>query len=389
MADDFTDDEEQTRSGYVPALDKIVQAVPEAQGVDEAAAYLNDYVQQRNMATANSEAGAHFVNDLSDFQNGLVQFVTDDPGGVHAAMKAVEPVAHGVVSTIPGVEDPDAHAQNLIRGIQGQIATAAVTSAAERDGGMARALLDHPAVSAALPDGAEQHLSNYIETQDRARVLDGHVQQIQAAKATDQRANAAAFSYASELLDPKSELPVFPSRWNQAVTADNSVTPLDTAILQRMYGRLAIDGGAPTSDPFLLSGVVRDIADGGGPQVREMLSHVAEGNLRFSDGLHLASLASDKSDAGKAHATALSGLLDQGRSAIMDADPIAGARAFERYTNWLMPQYMRTGPAGADPNGDAYILRSGIAPFLPRAEDLVPAPASGERPTLKEIFSGR
>lgn len=368
--------------GWEPALDHIVQAVPGAPGVEEAATYLNDYVQRRNIADANEAAAQNFASDLSDFRDGMKQFVTADPtlGAVQATMKATAPMVQGVVGTT-GHPDADEHAGTLTRHIHGEIASAAVTSAAEKDANHARMLLDHPDISGALATGEADSLRNYIDMQDRARALDQHIQDREQAMAADTRAGNAMFGYAAQLRSPDTGSPVFPSRWNQRVLADNSVPPGDTAVLRQLYGRLAVDGGPTTSDPWTAHQMVSDIASGDAPHPREVLSQVAGGNLRFNDALHLSSIPRES-------AAALNGLLDFGRQAIMASDPIAGARAYGRFVNWVLPAFEQTGPAGAAPTGDVYLLRNGLASFMPRVEDALPAaPREGRRP-LKEIFGG-
>ena len=385
---DLPQEEEQAPPppNYVPALAQLHDAIddPDAQAaIGEAAAHINNYQQQRAIVDASNQQAQQFGSDLSSFKNDMLGMVSTDPASVHAAMSAVVPVFQ-MAARSTGHPDADTHADTLIRDTHSELAAAAVTTAAHRDAGFARSLLG--TVSSVLSDDHQAQLNGYIDLQDRARQVDNAAQQIQQAKLSDTQSNHSMFQYASSLFNRDTGNVLFPPRWNQAILADNNVTPQDTASLRQLYARLAADGGAEQSDPFLVTGLVRDVSEGGGPPIRDVLAHATSGALTFEHALHLASLSGDKTQDAQQHAAALTGLLDTGRSAIMGDDPISGSRAYARYVNWLLPRYATTGQAGADPDNDAYILKNGIASFMPTANDLVPAVPRANRRPLSEIF---
>ncbi len=374
--------------GMDPSLAKFRQAFTTPQSrdwADEATTRLNHYLQVRHHAAASMEAGNQLVGDVEQFKQGLTSLVQNDPHAVHTALSLVDPSIGHLVGSMPNQPDNAGdHAQAIGDHIKSEIATAAVTSAAHRSAPVARGLLGE--VKHLLPDGHADQLGTYIDLHEKAR------QRANAAglavQARDQRvsADAALHSYLSELADPATGQLQAPPHWNQRVLDDPALPPSHKVAADLIASRVQQAGDAKASDPGLISHIVSQAAQGTPMRFPDVLSHTGH-RLTLADALHLSSFSQPMTPHAHADMRAFNGVLGQARNLLMGTDGehgAAGAAAYGKFVNWLMPQ-VRNG-ANLNPQAKDYILGQGaIHSFLPTGDDL-PKPAPKDRPTLAAIF---
>lgn len=372
----------------VEALQNAITDPVAQDAVGDALTHINNHLQMAEIADANTAAGQNLEDDWTRFGGGMIQWVKNDPTAVHAAMDAVVPMARGVVDSVPGVENPDDHHANLVNDLQRQIAISAVKGAADQHAGLAADLLGQDRIKDVLGDDTHKQLVGYAYAQADARQRDASSQAIERAQAAQDASTSRLVDYASALEDPTGRGPRFPDRWNQRVLSDPAVRPQHQGLLGDLYYTMRTRGDVPSSDGLTAASMINAVANGTATP-DEILGHAVAGNLRLQDAVHLAKLARDDGTGPDDHAQGLAQLAYAGRTAIMGRDGengAAGVAAFDRYMNWLLPQYRRTGAAGAVPGGDFYLLNGGIRAFMPTGDDL-PAPRGNREKSLGQIFA--
>ncbi len=289
MALDDSDDQAPPQPGAPsPALAEFqnVFSHPEAKDwAGEVTTRLNDYFQRRQIADSANAAGQQFVQDIDQFKGGLVKMVQQDPHAVHTALDIVPPTLSALISNMPNQPaNAEDHHAALVGHMQGEIATAAITSAAETHEGTARALLGNDRIQDVLGDAAGP-LGIYIDMQAAARVRDQRADAGQAQAAHIELADQSARNYLDALVDPNTGNPRSPPGWNQAVLADNRVPPAMKVELFNAHEQLGANGDAIT-DPHAVMDLVGRMARGQATQ-RDLYPMIGN-NLSMSDAGYLA-----------------------------------------------------------------------------------------------------
>src|SRR5579884_504194 len=376
-----------------PALDQVRGMFTTPDGAELASTVLPIIQQHLNavrVADTNAAAGQQVVTDLDQTKRNLVDMVKQDPT---AAERGVALAPHLVADIVRGSGlDPDqqeAVHSDLTSHIQSEIARAAVTRMAELHANSATTLMDM--LSDHCADTDKTNVSGYINTMEAARVLDhgAHTDQLMDDAARISRNKA--FGYAQQLLDPRTESVQFPPTFMANLVAERGIAPADKAPLYTAFDNLRRFGDVPNSGPYVLSDIVKAIAD---PEVNvpadAILRHVGT-SLRYADAQMQHGLSTTRTPAMKGATQQLAAVLDDAQRRLAPAADSAGNAAFGRFVNWLTTSYRRTGAGGLDPASPSYLFKSvGVADFAPRHDDVVPPTlASAERPSLHDIFSGR
>src|SRR5579859_6759653 len=352
---------------------------PEAQAwAGEVTTRLNDYFQRRQIADEANATGQQFVQDVDQFKSGLVNMVKADPSAVHTALDIVPPTMGALISNVPGGPPADAedHHNALVGHMQAEIAAAAITSAAETNTGVAKALLANDRIAGVLGDGA-QHLGTYIDMQAAARERDAAAARGQNAVAQAEIADKSARNYIGAMVDPNTGKPRSPPGWNQAVMADDSVPPADKVALFNAHEQLGRNGDAET-DPHVAMDLVNRAANGQATQ-RDVYPHLgARVSLADADTL-IGAIRSPT------YIRQINDTIQSARQVIAPDGDIAQTRALGRYVSWMLPQ-LRTG-APVDPMHESWVGQAAPA-FQVNGDDLVARPVQPNRPSLGQIFAG-
>jgi hypothetical protein len=363
--------------GVVPAA---------SEWADEVTTRINDYNQRRALADANAAAGQQFVADIDGFKSGLVSMVQNDPFALSLALDLV-PTTVGMLG---GASDLTGH-------MQSEIAAAAVTAAAEQDEGTARAFLDQPRIRDLLGENAGA-LDSYISIQAQARAADTAAEVADLGRRQALRADRSAINYLGALHNPVTGEIRFPQGWNQAVMADLTLPPPAKVAVSGIYQRLHAEGDALVSNPYLVRDVAARIAEGAPPSVASVAMEAGRG-LTLADTMLLLGGSGPVSLGMRREFGQLASTLNAAREMLAPPENgVAGERAFERFTNWLLPTYRARGPGSLDPMSENAILAGGeIQAFAPTMSDIADGivieplasmarPAAG-RPALKDIFN--
>lgn len=359
--------------------------------LDSAIVAIQQHVNARNVADANQAEGDGFVQDMASIKDGLTSVVQKDPTAADTAME----VAHRVTAAaldhagVPEDKFDDTHA-DLSGHIRTEIAHTAVQSMAEINGPAARGMLDK--YGSYFDDDQRGVADHYINAMEMARGVD-HDAQIATAKAQTLAASQAnAFGYTHQLLDPNTESVRFPDGWMQSVVKDQSVSPADKQALFDVYSRLRVGGDVPASDGFLAHDLLRGMSDQIDPQTRDAaLSEVGKG-LRFADAQMIHGFALQNTPEAAGQVRTLTNTLDQVRGIMTGAsgveNGVAGANAFNKFVNWLLPSFRQTGGAGLNPAHESYLFANASpANFMPSAADLPRSTGTRSR-SLGDIFGG-
>src|SRR5579885_2854378 len=316
-----------------PALDQVRGMFTTPDGAELASTVLPIIQQHLNavrVADTNAAAGQQVVTDLDQTKRNLVDMVKQDPT---AAELGVALAPHLVADIVRGSGlDPDqqeAVHSDLTSHIQSEIARAAVTRMAELHANSATTLMDM--LSDHLSDTDKTHLSGYINTMEAARVLDhgAHTDQLMDDAARISRNKA--FGYAQQLLDPRTESVQFPPTFMANLVAERGIAPADKAPLYTAFDNLRRFGDVPNSDPYVLSDIVKAIAD---PEVNvpadAIMRHVGT-SLRYADAQVLHGLSTTRIAGWRrpptARATRRSAVLSTGsRHPIVGREPVASTR---------------------------------------------------------------
>lgn len=401
------DDEEEISAppdGMLPTLDKFQGVFTDDTSQEWAghvSTVINDYVQRRSIADRNERAGQTFADNIGAFGQGLVNIVTKDPHAVDMALGLVRPTVGTLVSNVPGHPEElvNQHHDEISSEIEGNVAQAAVRSAANRDAGLARSLLDR--VGGILPKGAGDSLGAYIDAQHNARNLNEAVQQQQAERDRSVAESHTALDYLGSLVDPASGDVRFPPNWPQAVLNDPRVGPQASAGLLNTFGRLWQDGDTP-SNPYIVHTIAQQLASDTPPSMSSIAEQMGKG-LSAADAMSLAAGAAPVSPQAKREYQQLAATLDTAKRILATPENgQAGAAAFERFTKWLMPAYRNNGPGSLNPMADNALIPHGDGQaaavfwnnFAPHTDDFVEGaqvPGGGElyrstNDSLQSIF---
>ena len=392
MSDTYTDEEEIVHPADPPQqLIEFVGAFQDPQAQEafaDAAVRVQDYMVRRDIAADNAAAADRLVANLGQFKDGLTRMVYADPAAIDLGLDLVPDIVHGIAQTHPYLPDDqrDTAYDSITTDIQREIARTGVMSLADRNGDAARALLGSDRVSGLIQDQDRLSLEGYIGAMDTARITDAAAVAQQRVVDRARDTSFAMANYLGALVDPNTQEMQFPDGWAQRVTADPTVPPAATAALLNTYSRLQANGDAAQSDPFLVSDIIHQIANGDAPSVPEVLSQAGT-SLRLHDAVALArgSVASLPPAVRKEFGD-LANTIDTARSYLASPENgPAGQMAFGRFMNWFMTSY----PAGRlDPNGERpYDLTSALMRFEPNSDDLVRASQRvGDRRPLDQIL---
>lgn len=377
---------------YDETTDPLAEAVslfqtPEGSAyAGEAAARINDYLTRREIADANTAAGDAFVANLGAVQGNLASMVQSDPHAIDLALDLADLSVRSMVGTVPNA-DP-ATVEPIATDIQRGIARAGVRALAERHDGAARELLGRERIAGLLGDEREA-LDGYISAQATARRIDQVASERMAARAQQQQADYHAWNYLGAMIDPASEDIRFPPGWAQRVMADPVIPAPQKAQLFDIYGKVERDGDVPASDPFSVSSLVFDLAQGASFSQGDILGRAGD-DLRLTDALTLAKFAGDP--AGRSQVAGLATVLGEAQRQLAAAENgPAGQSAYGRFVNWLLPVVRRG--ADLDPASPDYVLGGNrLQAFAPTAADMAniyipPAGGDGRTP-LGDIFGG-
>lgn len=348
---------------------------------------LNDYFQRRQIADDTEAAGQQFVADLDGFKSGLVSMVTNDPHAVNVALDLVEITP----SMLGDNGDLTAH-------MQGEVAAAAITSAAEQDESLARSFLANPRIQTVLGENAAA-LESYIGIQAQARAVDQQAQADELRERAFAAADRSAVNYLGALHDPVSGALRFPPGWNQAVMADRSLPPAAKVAVSGLYNRLREEGDAPASNPYLILDAAQAVASGQSPTVASLALEAGRG-LTIADAMLLLGGTGPVSLGMRREFGQLASTLNAAQQLLSPPENgAAGERAFGRFTDWLMGEYRARGPGSLNINNENAILTGGeIQAFAPTATDLadmitveplanMAKRVTGTRVPLKDIFN--
>lgn len=386
---DDNSDGGQPTPGMHPALEAF-QQIPWAPGADawarDSATIVNDHIQKAQIADANQQAGQNFVDNIGRFRDGLKNWVQGDPTAVHSALALIPHTIGSLIDSNPVHPDEqrqDAHDQ-IVGDLQQQVARSAVQRMAELHGPSARQMLADPRIGDVLDDQDHAGLNSYIDLQDLARNADGAAQQRQAMQVAAQQSAGAALGHLGTLYNPTIDDTQFPQGWAASLMANNAIMPADKMALMHVYGRLQTQGDAPQSDAFEVHRMVDGIAAGQPPSHADLLNSAAN-SLRLADAVHLAPGALPLDQQHKAYFSTLSDALGRARAMLAGPDGengAAGAAAFQRYVNFLMPNVRAGGMAAVMP------ALMALPRFTPSGNDVQPAVPREGRPSLARIFGG-
>lgn len=393
MADD-TEDQQRIEGDLHPVLQDFTNAFTQDESrswAKDAAVRVQDWMQRKQIADANQQAGQNLVDNIASFKNELVGLAGSDPSAVHLALDLVPGTIGHLVANNPNHPEDQKEATHaaLTGHIQNEIARAAVQKLAEHSDIAARDLLGEDRISGLF--GADEHaaLNSYIDMQSLARNADEAAQRQRLTQEGLIASEAAAHAHASGLYDPQRDDVNFPPGWASRLMADTTVPPPAKASLMDLYGRLQADGDAPQSDPHLVAGLLDRIANGAPPTQADILGHAGD-RLKMADALSLAKATFPLSPEARGPFVRLNELVQQGKNTIgAPENGPAGQNAFARYVNWLMPA-IRNGGASLDPAEPAY-AGGRLPQFAPTGKDTVQASVTPpeNRPSLDDIFGKR
>ncbi len=361
MADDF-DAEDEGEQRPLDAAVELFQTDAGQRFANEAAIRINDFVTQKNIADANSQAAEAVTGSIADMQANYAAMVRNDPTATNLALDLANLGVRSIVDQIPGA-DP-VHAETITAGMHRAIAAEAVRSAAERHEDFAQSLLSDERIANALGDD-RPHLESYVTAQAAARRIDQQAAQLQAARDAAQRADAQAWKHLSGIQDDGDQIR-FPQNWTKGVLADPVMPPEHKAALVDAYGRLMEHGDALTSDPVTVRDLVRSAANGQPVAVTDVLGR-AGSDLTMADAATLTRLTSDPSQKGilgqiNAHLGAAE------RQLATPENGMAGQIALDRFSQWLLGAVR--GGAILDPSSQEYALQGNrMQVFAPQAAD--------------------
>lgn len=360
--------------------------------LDDAIVGIQQHINQRTVADENAAEGNALVNNMASIKGGLVDLVTKDPTATDAALNFAHQAVGAAVDHAGVPEDARDDTHSALAGdIQQSIAHAAVQRMAEISKPGAMSMLDKYGDHFSEDDrGAVSH---YIDAMDAARGIDKDAQLAQAAGQQRAQSQANAFTYAQALLDPHTETVRFPDGWMQSVIKDTGVSPADKSALFDTFKTLRTTGDAEQSDAFLVHDLLRGMSSAVDPATRETVMANAGKSLRFADAQMLHGMALRNSPDATAEVSNLTSTIGQVRELMTGKSGVengaAGAAAFQRYMNWLLPAYRQIGAEGLNPASPSYLLQHATpATYAPVAADL-PRGSGARTRSLGDIFGDR
>ncbi len=411
MADYQDDTEEGTVHPADPprGLVDLVDSVQDPQARDvmaNAAVRVQDYLVRKQIADDNQAAANRLVSNLGSFKDGLASLASADPGAVSLGVSIAPDMIDGLVSLNPFLPEDQKPAVRdaLTKDVQREVVHAGVMSAADKDAEQARRLL--AAHDGVLDDADRVNLHGYINTMSMARGMDAEAEARQTAQDIARVTNHAAVNYLSALVDPQTGEAQVPRGWAQAVTSDKDIPPDVTASMLNVYSRVK-DGDGQT-DWHTFADMTNRIANGQQVPLNEVFSQVGNG-LKLADAATLARGSVDQmAPPAQREFRQLDATIQAARKVLAPPEyGVAGDKAFERFMEWMVPQYRNAGPGSLNPKAETYILPSGDDTqtasfwnqFAPRLDDFVLGdrayPRSlpelvdktNDRMSLEEIFS--
>jgi len=244
-------DEDTPSSAQFPAaipqdgqLERPLQQAQASFSTDDGRAWASDIlatIQQHlnavHIANANSAAGQHFEQTVSDTKDNLVGMAKADPTSAQLAIdlapKLLAPVIAG--AGLSPEDEANTHAQ-ISEHVQGAVANAAVTRMADLHAGAARSLMD--SLADYIPDEAKFPLRSYINTLDAARQADQAATQSQTLSQAARASSQAAYKYGSTLFDPRTEEISFPPGYLEKLVRNQQILPSDKEPLFKAFGQL-------------------------------------------------------------------------------------------------------------------------------------------------------
>lgn len=371
-------------------LDPILNTVQGLFRTDDSKAWGADIVQaiqqhvnMVRVADANRDAAAQFANNIDATKHNLLGMVRDDPTSIDLAHTLAPMFLNGLIHNT-GVENPDAVHAELSGHFVSEISQTAIQRMAELDFNGASQMLDK--YGRELPQDTQDSLQTYIAENQRARVADHLAQLKQMQNGRDWHSGNLAVEYAAKLLDLGTENVTFPNDYMQNLVKNAAIQPDDRLPLERAFGQLQRFGDAQVSDPYVVNNMVNQIAhpQQENPSLHDIMDHVGS-RLKYADATMLAGMTRMQTPEGENVTRGLSDVLNRARSIIAPGDDAAGAVAYSRFVNWLMPAVRSTGPGGLNPGAANYLFKDmDLSAFRPNHEDAVP---DGPRTPLGEIFS--
>lgn len=384
----------------LPGLEKFQQLFDTEGGREwatEQTTRLNDFITRRELADANTRAGENFVENLKAFGDSLTRAVSRDPSFLPTAMEMARAhIEHTVASNPTHPEElKQSTYDELTGGLLNSLATSAVKTLGNVDDKAARALMDAEHVSSVLRPEDRDALSHYIDMQTLGRGVDaGGLRQMQAAQQAVHEV-AGVLGHAQGLYNRITDDTQFPPGWAQNMLRDEGLSARARADLILLNARMQTQGDAKESDPFMIAQAVRGIVEGSPISPQEVLQN-AGGRIRLPDALMLMGGALPLTTQHRGEWASLHSLIEEGQRRIAAPENgAAGARAFGRFVNWLMPQYRQSGAGSLNPSGENYMFATLpkdttiFDRFRPGPQDFVTSPGV-EKParSLTEIFGG-
>lgn len=353
-----------------PVLTKFVNAFTTPQSQEWAASgarAVQDYLHARNIVENSRAAGENIALNVTHTRDNLVQMVRYDPASADLALGLAQHAIHGIVGNHPGLDESTAPgvAADLTGHIQNAIAHAAVQRFAEMDSDSAKAAMDR--YGAHLTDEDRSSLTDYIGAQAGARVADQAAQ----AQMSQQRVALASGFSANARLGQLSQADtgnvVFPQDWAAQLTGDQSILPQMKSSMLNAYGRLQANGDART-DPFVATDLLQRLSNPAATASHgEIFDHVGQ-DLSLADARMMSSVIMPQSPGDRQATKDLADTLSDAQSQLASRNNGgAGAVAFGRFTDWLLPQ-VRAGGALPD-----LMANNRLQSFAPTGDDMMQA----------------
>jgi hypothetical protein len=370
-----------------PELQSYLRGFKTNDGADtgaEVAARIQTHMDAQQLAASQQYAQDQFTSRMGQLRQNLMSMAKNDPTSHDLALDLAEINMRGMTNAL-GM--PDAAHADVLAGMQGDIAHAAIEGLANRSSQAAKQALTSGRLADLVPEGAKPGLAQYIDTMAQVRQTDAMARQAEVARQATNASAATARQWLGGMTDPNTGQLHFPDNWGQRMLQDQTMHPMDKASLLRAQRNLLQNGNPSQSDPQVVHDLLQRAAlphnDPANPSVTEVLGH-AGGALTLSDAQFIAGRAGPQDPQTDAATSRIAQVMSDAR------DDINNPSAYGRFVNWLLPT-IRNGGANLDPNSKDYLLTpERMAAFQPTGDDYL-APRVGDnsnRPPLADIFNG-
>jgi hypothetical protein len=351
----------------------------------KAAARVQAHMDIQAAAQAQDDARQQFIGNLAQTKQNLVGLARSQPTSADLALDLADITMQGL--TEAHGQSPEAHVA-LLGHMQEEIAHAAIQGYAGLDENTARQKLNDSRLTGLIPDDQKAALDTYISNMANLRRVDDSARQQEIARQHMMASGQGAREWLSGLTEPTTGQLWFPDNWGQRMLADPRISPDDKAGLHRAYQNLLANGDPQTSDPYVVTDLLRRSAlppqDPDHPMAGDVLAHVGDA-LSLADAQFVGSKIGPQPAAARAGTQKLVDAMD-------DAEAQIGNRnAYGRFVDWFLPAARNGG--SLDPGSKDYLLTpERMARFQPNGDDVIgPAVqvAADDRPSLFDIFAGK